>query len=50
MEGKFEKVGLTFDDVLLLPQASDFTPNEVVLETNLTKTIKLNVNKHRKGA
>ena len=43
MEGKFEKVGLTFDDVLLLPQASDFTPNEVVLSTNLTKTIKLNV-------
>lgn len=43
MERKFEKVGLTFDDVLLLPQASDFTPNEVVLETNLTKTIKLNV-------
>ncbi len=43
MAGKFEKEGLTFDDVLLLPQASDFTPNEVDLTTNLTKTIKLNI-------
>lgn len=43
MSDKFAKEGLTFDDVLLLPQASDFTPNEVVLSTNLTKTIKLNI-------
>ncbi len=43
MAGKFEKEGLTFDDVLLLPQASDFTPNEVDLTTNLTKTIRLNI-------
>ncbi len=43
MDNKFAKEGLTFDDVLLLPQASDFTPNEIILSTNLTKTIKLNV-------
>ncbi len=43
MDQKFAKEGLTFDDVLLLPQASDFTPNEVDLSTNLTKTIKLNI-------
>lgn len=43
MDDKFAKEGLTFDDVLLLPQASDFTPNEVELTTNLTKNIKLNI-------
>ncbi len=43
MADKFAKEGLTFDDVLLVPQASDFTPNEVDLTTNLTKTIKLNI-------
>lgn len=42
-EEKFAKEGLTFDDVLLLPQASDFTPNEVDLTTYLTKKIKLNI-------
>lgn len=43
MEEKFAKEGLTFDDVLLLPQASDFTPNEVQLGTQLTKNIHLNI-------
>ncbi|MCH5186560.1 MAG: IMP dehydrogenase, partial [Oscillospiraceae bacterium] len=43
MEDKFAKEGLTFDDVLLLPQSSDFTPNEVLLGTSLTKEIKLNI-------
>ncbi len=43
MDDKFAKEGLTFDDVLLLPQASDFTPNEVILETHITKGIKLNI-------
>ena len=42
MEEKFSKEGLTFDDVLLVPQASDFTPNEVDLTTKLTKNITLN--------
>ncbi len=40
---KFIKEGLTFDDVLLIPQESDVTPNEIELETRLTKTIKLNI-------
>lgn len=43
MNDKFAKEGLTFDDVLLLPQASDFTPNEVDLGTQLTKSIRLNI-------
>lgn len=43
MNDKFSKEGLTFDDVLLLPQASDFTPNEVDLGTQLTKSIRLNI-------
>ncbi len=43
MIDKFGKEGLTFDDVLLLPQESNFTPNEVELGTQLTKTIHLNI-------
>lgn len=43
MESKFSKEGLTFDDVLLVPQASDFTPNEADLSTKLTKDITLNI-------
>ncbi len=40
---KFGKEGLTFDDVLLIPQASDVTPNMVELGTQLTKRIRLNI-------
>lgn len=40
---KFLKEGLTFDDVLLIPAKSDVTPNLVSLETQLTKSIKLNI-------
>lgn len=36
-------VGLTFDDVLLVPQASDVMPSEVNVATHVTKTIKLNI-------
>lgn len=43
MESKFSKEGLTFDDVLLVPQKSDFTPNEADLSTKLTKDITLNI-------
>lgn len=43
MSNKFAKEGLTFDDVLLVPQKSDVTPNEIELGTRLTKTIHLNV-------
>lgn len=35
--------GLTFDDVLLIPQKSDVLPKEVDLTTRLTKKIKLNI-------
>ena len=40
---KFGKEGLTFDDVLLIPQASEVTPNMVKLGTHLTKKIRLNI-------
>ncbi|HIJ78378.1 MAG: IMP dehydrogenase [Desulfobulbaceae bacterium] len=33
----------TFDDLLLVPAASEVLPNEVSLATQLTKTIKLNI-------
>ncbi len=35
--------GITFDDVLLVPQYSEVTPNMIDLSTQLTKNIKLNV-------
>ena len=41
--GKIIGEGITFDDVLLVPQYSEVIPNQVSLATNLTKTIKLNI-------
>ena len=35
--------GLTFDDVLLVPQESEVLPGEVSLKTHLTKNIVLNI-------
>ena len=43
MKNKFVKEGLTFDDVLLVPQKSDVTPNEIELTTRLTNTITLHI-------
>ena len=43
MSSKIVKEGLTFDDVLLIPQASDVLPHEVDLRTQLTDKIKLNL-------
>ena len=40
---KIVKEGLTFDDVLLIPQKSEVLPNTVDLSTRLTKKIKLNI-------
>ena len=40
---KIIKEGLTFDDVLLIPQASSVTPNAVNLGVELTKGINLNI-------
>jgi IMP dehydrogenase len=41
LDEKFAKEGLTFDDVLLVPGASDVLPNEVSTRTRLTRTIEL---------
>ena len=35
--------GITFDDVLLLPQRSDFVPNEADTATRLTRNIRINI-------
>ena len=43
MSSKIVKEGLTFDDVLLIPQASSVLPHEVDLKTQLTSKIKLNL-------
>ncbi|MCG3757874.1 MULTISPECIES: IMP dehydrogenase [Amycolatopsis] len=40
---KFAMLGLTFDDVLLLPAESDVVPSAVDTSTQLTRNIKLNV-------
>ena len=41
--GKIIGEGITFDDVLLVPQCSSVIPNDVVLTTKLTKKITLNI-------
>jgi IMP dehydrogenase len=43
IQNRIQKEGLTFDDVLLIPQESDVLPNEVDLSTRLTSKIKLNI-------
>ena len=43
MDEKFQKEGLTFDDVLLIPGASDVLPRDVKVDTWLTKEIHLNI-------
>jgi IMP dehydrogenase len=43
MEGKLIKEGLTYDDVLLVPQKSEILPKDVKLQTKLTKKITLNI-------
>ena len=42
---KFQEIneGLTFDDVLLVPQKSLVVPSQVSVKTKLTETIKLNI-------
>lgn len=40
---KFLGEGLTFDDILLVPGPSEVTPDQVNIQTNLTKKIKLNI-------
>lgn len=43
MTEKFAKEGLTFDDVLLIPQHSKVLPKDVKTNTRLTQKIKLNI-------
>ena len=40
---KFLKEGLTFDDVLLIPAASEVVPRQITLDTQLTRQIQLNI-------
>jgi IMP dehydrogenase len=42
-EEKFGKLGITFDDVLLVPAKSDVLPSDVDVSTQLTKKIQLNI-------
>ncbi|MGJ5713254.1 IMP dehydrogenase [Staphylococcus auricularis] len=42
-ESKFKKEALTFDDVLLIPAASDVLPHEVDLSVALSDKVKLNI-------
>ncbi len=41
--GKIIGESITFDDVLLVPTYSEVIPNQVNLETQLTRTVKLNI-------
>lgn len=43
LNGKVVETGLTYDDVLLIPQASSVLPNEVSLKTKLTPNIEMNI-------
>jgi IMP dehydrogenase len=38
-----EEWGLTFDDILLIPRATDILPKDVDIKTRLTETIRLNI-------
>ena len=42
---KFDNIrtGLTFDDVLLVPQKSSVLPSQISLKTHLTRNIELNI-------
>lgn len=42
-EEKFGKEGLTFDDVLLVPNESDILPADISVNTRFTHDIKLNI-------
>jgi IMP dehydrogenase len=43
MKKSVEKTGLTFDDVLLIPQKSEVLPKEVEVRTSITRGIELNI-------
>ena len=43
LPAKFAPLGLTYDDVLLLPSATDVIPAEADTSTQLTRNIRLNI-------
>ncbi|KHF37774.1 IMP dehydrogenase [Halalkalibacter okhensis] len=43
LENKFQKEGLTFDDVLLVPGKSEILPRDVSVKTKLGKNLQLNI-------
>ena len=43
MEERFQREGLTFDDVLLVPAQSEVLPREVDVSTRLTRRLRLNI-------
>jgi len=43
MKKSVEKTGLTFDDVLLIPQKSEVLPKEVNVKTSIVRGIELNI-------
>jgi IMP dehydrogenase len=42
-ENKFQKEGLTFDDVLLVPGKSEILPRDVSVKTKLSEKVQLNI-------
>ena len=40
---KLQKQGLTFDDILLIPAYSEVLPHEIDLSTQITRKIRLNM-------
>jgi IMP dehydrogenase len=43
LDRRFAREGLTFDDVLLVPQRSEVLPNDVSTATRLTRTLELQI-------
>ncbi len=42
-DDKYARDGLTFDDVLLVPAASEVLPSETDVSTQLTRTIRMQI-------
>ncbi len=43
MQGRFDKTGLTFDDILLVPAQSEVLPRETSVHTRVTAGLPLNI-------
>ncbi|WP_229899143.1 IMP dehydrogenase, partial [Streptomyces capoamus] len=41
--GKFATLGLTYDDVLLLPGPSDMAPDEIDTASYVSKNVRVNI-------